>query len=351
VTDAAKQRRRLRSVPRETTDCVYVGYSERRGQFKIGHGDPPGRFRDFKTMCPDAVFIAAVNIPGNAMALEGALHAHFAHYREGRSELFEDQPEVRAWVEHFRDSPSVATTFDAIVSSYNLPNIWPWYQSMLPEPSLEDENGQALLDIGVGPRVYQQPRGRGSGQTSSLTEDWYTHPSVIEAVRELFGGSIDLDPFSCKEANRTVRADRIFTAEADGLVHTWHGKLLVNPPWGGSGNTSVKRRAIEKLVRSYQEGTVTEAVAVLNANATTTKWFAPLFAFPMCFPAYRIPHYGPGNAGGSPNSGTVLIYLGGNVQRFAHIFSRFGNIVRAFERASAAAVDAAEDWEPDEAQL
>lgn len=325
-----------------------MGYSERRRQFKIGHGDPPERFRSFKTMCPDAEFIAAVRVPGNAMAVEGALHAHFARYREGNSELFEAEPEVRKWVDHFRNSPSVATSYGDIVNSYAIPAIWPWYENTLPEPSLIDENGQPLLDLGDLRRDYRQRRGRGTGQTSSLTEDWYTHPDVIEAVRELFGGSIDLDPFSCQEANRTVRATRFFTAEVDGLINSWHGKLLINPPWGGSGNTSVKRRAVQKLIRSYDDGSVTEAVAVLNANATTTKWFAPLFAFPMCFPAYRIPHYGPGNAGGSPNSGTVLIYLGQHVRQFAHIFSRFGNIVQRFEAASVAALDAAEDWDPDE---
>jgi hypothetical protein len=349
VTDERIMRSsRARSVPKETTDCVYVGYSPRRRQFKIGHGDPPERFRSFKTMCPDAEFIAAVSVPGNAEALEKRVHAYFARYRDGNSELFEDEPEVRKWVEHFSAHPSVATSFGAIMGSYALPDVWPWYASTLPEPSMEDESGQVLLDFGDLRRDYQQPRGHGSGQTSSLTEDWYTHPDIITAVRELFGGSIDLDPFSCKEANRTVRATRIFTAESDGLVHSWHGRLLVNPPWGGSGNTSVKRRAVQKLIRTYREGAVTEAVAVLNANATTTKWFAPLFEFPMCFPAYRIPHYGPGNAGGSPNSGTVLIYLGPNAGQFARIFSRFGNIIRRFEPASAAALVAAEDWDPDE---
>lgn len=282
------------------------------------------------------------------MALEGALHAYFARHRYGESEWFEDTPEVRKWVEHFSGHPSVATSYGAIVDSYVLPDIWPWYHSDLPEPLLEDEVGQGLLPLDVGGRDYQQRRGHGAGQTSSLTEDWYTHPSVIDAVRELFGGTIDLDPFSCREANRTVRATRIFTAESDGLVHSWHGRLLLNPPWGGSGNTSVKRRAVQKLIKSYREGSVIEAVAVLNANATTTKWFAPLFTFPICFPAHRIPHYGPGDAGGSPNSGTVLIYLGPHAQRFARIFSRFGNIVQPFELASVEALAAAEDWDPDE---
>jgi hypothetical protein len=350
VTYEPSPRARLRSVPKEVTDCVYVGHSERARQFKFGHGDPRERFKSHKTACPDIKFIAAVRVPGNAMALEQRLlrYRQFRPYRIGESEWFEDVPEVRKWVEHFAGHPSVAASYGEIMNSYALPDIWPWYRDMLPEPSLEDENGQALLPVDVGPRDYQQPKGHGKGQTSSLTEDWYTHPGVVEAIRELFGGTIDLDPFSCQEANRTVRATRFFTAEVDGLVHTWHGRLLMNPPWGGSGERSVKKRAVAKLIRSYQEGTVTEAVAVLNANATTTKWFAPMFAFPMCFPAYRISHYGPAGAGGSPNTGTVLIYLGPNIQRFADVFSRFGNIVQRLGAASAAALAAAEDWDPDE---
>lgn len=339
------QERLAMQVQRKYEDCVYVLHSRRLRQFKIGHGDPVQRLASSKTFCTDMKFIAAVQVPGSAEALEGRLHGHFARYRDGRSEMFADVPEVRRWVDHFRDHLSVASKPSKISDSYNLPDIWPWYVDEHPEPLLENENGQLLLPIEVGDRDYQQRRGHGAGQTSSLTEDWYTHPDVIEAVRELFGGTIDLDPFTCKEANRTVRATRIFTAESDGLVHTWAGRLLVNPPWGGSGNTSVKRRAVQKLIRAYKDGAVIEAVAVLNANATTTKWFAPLFEFPICFPAHRIPHYGPGNAGGSPNSGTVLIYLGANVQGFTRIFSRFGNIVQRLEPASAEALDAAEDYE------
>jgi len=345
VLNGSTGRARVRSVPNPTTDCVYVGHSARSSQFKIGHGDPPDRFKSHKTACPDIRFIAAVQ-SANAYALEQRVLAHFARWRIGESEWLEDVAEVRKWVNHFAAHPSTATDYRGIVDSYVLPNIWPWYEATLPEPTLEDENGQGLLSLDVGPRDYQQRRGHGQGQTSSLTEDWYTHPDIIAAVRELFGGEIDLDPFTCREANRTVRATRIFTAETDGLMHSWHGNVLMNPPWGGSGNSSVKKRAVAKLVRSYWEGTVTQAVVVLNANATTTRWFAPLFAFPICFPAYRIPHYGPGNAGGSPNSGTVLIYLGSNITRFAAIFSRFGNIVHRLEAASAGA--GAEDWDPDE---
>jgi len=212
-------------------------------------------------------------------------------------------------------------------------------------PELEDERGQGLLDFpDLGPRDYVQPSGRpGPGHMSSMSEDWFTPPDVVEAVRELFGGTISLDPFSCAEANDVVRAERFFTAADDGLVQPWAGKLLVNPPWGGGGTASTKSRAVRKLIRSYREGTVTEAVVVANANATTTRWFAPLFAYPVCFPPRRINYYGPNGTGTSPNNGTVMIYVGRNVRGFADVFSRFGNIMARFAPAGPDAE--AEDWD------
>jgi hypothetical protein len=302
--------------------------------------------RSFVTLWPEAAFIAAVRVPGNAEALEKRVHAYFTAARVGRSEVFTATPELLKWIDHFKSCPNVATQLKDVPDSYSTADLWPWYRHRLPMLQLEDERGQGLM---VNPvRDYRQPEGHGGGQTSSMTEDWYTHPSVIEAVRELFAGEIDLDPFSCQEANRTVRATRFYTAEVDGLLHTWHGRLLINPPWGGSGNTAVKKRAIEKLLRSYSMGDVEEAVLVLNANATTTKWFAPLWQFPVCFPPYRIPHYGPGDAGGSPNSGTVLIYVGPQVLLFAEIFKRFGTIVQRIEIASDAAMDVGDDGVTDD---
>ena len=72
---------------------------------------------------------------------------------------------------------------------------------------------------------------------------------------------------------------------------------------------------------------MTECVCVLNANAVTTMWFAPLLAFPVCFPPRRIEHYGPNGEGGNPNSGPMMVYLGPRVHRFAEIFSQLGKIM------------------------
>jgi hypothetical protein len=50
--------------------------------------------------------------------------------------------------------------------------------------------------------------------------------------RSYFGGCIELDPASCKEANKVVGARRIFTKENDGLEQSWNAhRIYVNPPF------------------------------------------------------------------------------------------------------------------------
>lgn len=213
--------------------------------------------------------------------------------------------------------------------------------------SRTDETGQHLIDYMLHRNYYQPaPKPAQDPQTSSLTEDWYTHPSITELVRELYDGVIDLDPMSCLEANtKYVKAQRIYTAEQDGLTYEWIGRVLLNPPWGGSAATSTKMRAIKKALYEYQSGRMTECVLILNSNATTTAWFEPLFAFPICFPPRRIPHMGPDGKGGAPNTGTVIIYMGSQRNRFANLFSRVGNVVWPLRRAATAAVGEAENYE------
>lgn len=188
-----------------------------------------------------------------------------------------------------------------------------------------DERGQPVLF--ENPFEYVQPQGRGSGQTSSQTEDWYTHPDIVDRTRMLFNGKIDLDPMSCEKANEVVQAETFYTAEIDGLTRPWFGHILWNPPWGGSNANSVKKRGVKKLLDGIKANEVQEAVCVLNANAITTSWFAPLLSFPVCIPPRRILHYGPNGEGGAPNSGTVIVYAGPSRFRFANAFGDLGRIM------------------------
>lgn len=199
--------------------------------------------------------------------------------------------------------------------------------------TISDENGQLVLPGFEGPWEYQQPDGHGEGQLSSQSEDWYTHSEVVERVRSLFGGRIDLDPMSCDEANKVVKANNYYTAEQDGLLHPWYGSMLWNPPWGGTDASSTKARGVKKLIAAYNAGDVRECICVMNANAITTRWFAPLLQFPICVPPFRIPHYGPGGRGGSPNSGTIIVYLGTDTNRFIRYFADLGRIMIPYDEA------------------
>ena len=67
--------------------------------------------------------------------------------------------------------------------------------------------------------------------TDNLTDQWYTPIEIIERVKLVFGGTIDLDPASCEEANKTVGALHYFDEQQDGLKQQWFGNVFCNPPY------------------------------------------------------------------------------------------------------------------------
>jgi hypothetical protein len=319
-------------------DMLYVMGSARSRGYKIGHGDPAKRIKGHRTAQPDIEFIAAVAHP-SPDAVERRILDHFRAHSLG-GEWIDRDSAVISWIERFAASPAVATQLGELERSW-----WPG-DSIMPwsgPPDLVQEEGQGVLPIDQGP--YVRHRSSHRGQSSAHSRDWFMPPKYIEAIREVFGGTIDLDPLSEREANNYVKAERIYTPETDGLAHSWHGKILLNPPWGGVGPESVKRRAIVKLLDGYRRGDIEAAIVSLNANSTTTSWFAPLLSFHICFPNHRVMHSGPEGHLGAPNAGTVFVYLGPDPARFAGVFREFGAIMAPLANAFPAH---AEDWDPDE---
>lgn len=316
---------------------MYVMWSPTRSEFKIGCGDVSERLRSHRTACPDIELVAAVT-NYSAEAIEGSVHGHFTDERVGDSEWFKPSARLRAWVDRFAARPNTSNREEDIAHSYSTPDLWPWFEPAA--PSLLD--GQMAFSMELGPYVAVEANGV-PGQTSAVSEDWYTPPRYVEAVRELFGGEIDLDPASCAEANLTVRALNIYTAEVDGLRHRWFGRVYLNPPWGRS--TPAKGLFVRKAIAAYEGGEIDCAVLALNSNATTSAWFEPLFSYPICFPNHRVEHYGPGGKGGAPNSGTVFIYLGRDIGSFVRIFSRFGRVVPAAWPSDESSTALAENYE------
>ena len=167
------------------------------------------------------------------------------------------------------------------------------------------------------------PPGETPGPVALFTSgnpEWYTPPEIIEAVLDLFGGTIDLDPCSNTEGDRPhVPAAAHYTREDDGLSRAWHGRVYMNPPYGRG-----IRPWIEKIRTEYEAGRVTAAV-VLVKSATDTAWFRILSEkYPRCEVAGRLKFSGCGSPAPFPST---VFYLGDQVQRFAKVFGGFGVIV------------------------
>jgi hypothetical protein len=158
-------------------------------------------------------------------------------------------------------------------------------------------------------------------QTSGNCE-WYTSKEIIESARNTMSG-IDLDPASSGTANRWIKA-RLFY-EHSGLEHSWFGKVWLNHPFGRKEN----RLWIEKLLTEFRAGRVTQACCITYA-CTSEKWFQPLLLFPQCFLCPRTNYILPsGDVKRGVTKGSVVTYLGPEVENFNLYFSKFG-VVKDF---------------------
>lgn len=142
-------------------------------------------------------------------------------------------------------------------------------------------------------------------------------------------GGIELDPASCKLANRAIEAERFCTVETDGLAREWKAEtVFLNPPYGRRDGVSNQLLWSQKLIAEYQAGNVGAAILLVNA-ATSEKWFKPLFDFPLCFTDHRIRYVPPPERvqKDRPTKGNAFAYFGNNSQAFFREFAAFGRCV------------------------
>jgi hypothetical protein len=91
----------------------------------------------------------------------------------------------------------------------------------------------------------------------------------------------------------------------------------MNPPYGRDIG-----RWVDKLHRSWKEGAVPTAIALLPAR-TDTNWFRTLRDVPVCFVEGRLRFSGQENGAPVPSA---VFYLGADQTRFAANFSDLGDI-------------------------
>ena len=186
--------------------------------------------------------------------------------------------------------------------------------------------------------------------------EYYTPSRFIESAR-LVMGNIDLDPASCEIANRTVKADRFFTKEDNGLAQEWAGRVWMNHPFHKGelpckkfkvkdklGQYNCKKDAckkrgyhidnempgnaqwIEKLINSYETGGILSAINICYAS-TSEDWFKPLLEYPQCFIAKRVNYFDPeGKEVKGVTKGSVITFLGDDYLAFKREFSQYGKV-------------------------
>lgn len=166
---------------------------------------------------------------------------------------------------------------------------------------------------------------------SSATPEWYTPAHIVERVEYLFG-RIDLDPCSNAKGDAANVPARVhFTRDDNGLAQSWridphtddYGdeslavRVYMNPPYGDEIGAWVDR-----LVRAYESGEITEGVALLPARVDTA-WWRKLRAYAVCFVAGRLKFSGAENSAPFPSA---IVYLGSDVDGFNDAFSEIGEV-------------------------
>jgi hypothetical protein len=152
--------------------------------------------------------------------------------------------------------------------------------------------------------------------------EWVTPLDIIIAAKKTMGG-IDLDPFSSVSANKRVGATHFFSAAQDGLIQDWFGRVWMNHPYGKATN----RHCVQKLLMEFFSGNVEEACCITFAN-TSERWFRPLLDFPQCFLSPRTQYIDArtGQPVGGVTKGSVVTYLGNDIQSFCEAFKKLGAV-------------------------
>lgn len=154
--------------------------------------------------------------------------------------------------------------------------------------------------------------------------EWYTPPQYIALARTVLG-DIDLDPASCEEAQLTVKAQRYFNEQQNGLCHAWYGRVWLNPPY----SKVLVKKFIAKFLMEWDAGRIIEAI-VLTHNFTDAVWFHDLAAIAdcICFTQGRVKFDHPGGAVSKPPHGQAFFYFGPKVELFKQTFGRVGFMAR-----------------------
>jgi hypothetical protein len=184
-----------------------------------------------------------------------------------------------------------------------------------------------------------------AGRTlNTSSQEWGTPEKYVNAVRDFFGGSIDLDP--CSNEYSIVNAGTEYRLpKHDGLRESWNfPSIYVNPPYGidKKHGTSIKKWLCRcaTACKEYRS----EVLALVPVATNTGHWKSYVFgaATGVCFlydTRLKFLVKGQNGGKGAPMS-CAMIYWGKDFERFRSSFRKFGAVIdlRPLKRKNSASV-------------
>lgn len=160
--------------------------------------------------------------------------------------------------------------------------------------------------------------------------DWNTPPRIIESVKEVFKGEIDLDP--CSNEDSVVNARIEYTLpDNDGLQSSWDYKtIFVNPPYGIDSKRKTRIADwFRKAAEAHSQGS--EVIMLVPVATNTGHWKKYVYpqATAICFlydPRFKFWINGKEEPNGAPMS-VAVIYFGKHFERFARSFKAHGVVI------------------------
>ena len=167
-------------------------------------------------------------------------------------------------------------------------------------------------------------------QALTLTKDWCTPPEILQSVRDVFGGQIQLDP--CSNEYSLVDARVTYSLPAhDGLLESWdYSTIFVNPPYGSDPSRGTRiAHWFSRIADAANAGSEVIALVPVATNTGHWKKFVYPVASAICFlyqPRIRFYTGGHEDPKGAPMS-CAVVYYGKQFESFADSFRSHGAVV------------------------
>lgn len=163
------------------------------------------------------------------------------------------------------------------------------------------------------------------------SQHWGTPEKYVRAVKDIFGGSIGLDP--CSNEFSIVGAAVEYRLPAqDGLKESWDAPtIFVNPPYGLDHERGTAIRHWLQRCHLAHEQYGSEVLALVPVATNTGHWKKHVFgvATAVCFlydTRLRFLVDGTDGGKGAPMS-CAMVYWGRNYRRFFEVFRQFGAVL------------------------